>query len=130
MAQVAPPPARKSASRGKTQFRHEFSAPAVGHPAAVLVGEDGALSGQRFSIEQDPFWMGAAEDNQLPVERDEFLSSHHACIRFQDGTLLLYDNRSTNGTFVNGERLTERPHPVGPGDRIRIGRSNFVLMIP
>jgi Mg-chelatase subunit ChlD len=122
-------PTQRSASRGKTRFRLEFSAPAAGQPAAVLVGE-GDLSGQRFLIEEDPFWIGAAEGNQLALEGDDFLSSHHACIRFQDGSLLLYDNRSTNGTFLNDERLTERPHPLGPGDRIRVGHSNFLVMAP
>ena len=123
-AAIGPP------TRRKTQVRHEFSTPAAGRPAAVLRGEEGPFSGESFAIEQDPFWIGAADDNQLALQNDDFLSSYHACVRFQEGSMFLYDNRSTNGTFVNGERLAELPRPLGVGDRISVGHSTFAVQVP
>ena len=123
---VAPSPA----SRRKTQFRRELSAPQPGHPTVVLAVEEGAVAGERFAVESNPFWIGSAEGNDLAVPEDAHLSGNHACLQFHEGTLLLYDNQSTNGTFVNGERLSDVPAVVGPGDRIRAGRSTFVVLAP
>jgi hypothetical protein len=117
-------------SRRHTVIRHEASQPALGQPAVFLAGEDGKAAGSRFAVEKDPFWIGADPGNDLSFEGDEFLSSHHACIRFSEGTLLVYDNHSTNGTFVNGERLTDLPRPLGLGDRLRVGHSTFVVLAP
>lgn len=126
-ADLPGPLPRPHRSRRNTQIRHDFAAPTKERPTALLALED---QEKRFPVEEDPFWIGAAEDNHLVVEQDQFLSSHHACIRFQEGTLLLYDNRSTNGTFVNSERLAELPRPLGLGDRIRVGHSTFVVLAP
>ncbi len=124
------PVAPSFASRRKTQFRRELSAPQPGHPTVVLAVEEGAAVGERFAVESNPFWIGSAEGNDLLVAEDTHLSGNHACLQFHEGTLLLYDNQSTNGTFVNGERLSDVPAVVGPGDRIRAGHSTFVVLAP
>jgi EmrB/QacA subfamily drug resistance transporter len=48
------------------------------------------------------------------------LSRHHARIRLSNGTPMLEDLDSTNGTFLNGKRI-ETPQPLKAGDRIGIG---------
>jgi hypothetical protein len=55
---------------------------------------------------------------------DPFASSRHAKITRQGRTLVLTDLGSTNGTYLNDEPLTG-PQPLHPGDRIRIGDSQF-----
>lgn len=113
--------------RRRTQIRTEFTSPEPGRPAAVLLAQEGAVCGASLPIETSPFWIGAEQQNTLCIAEDEFVSGYHACIEFRDGTLLLYDNHSTNGTLLNGERLVETPRPLGLGDRITIGHSLFVL---
>ena len=117
-----------SRPRRKTQIRTPFTAPAAGQPAAILKGVDGALAEKTFDIEVDPFWIGSEESNQMPVDGDDFISGNHACIRFHEGSLLLYDNGSTNGTFLNEERVADTPRSLTPGDRVRFGRTSFVLL--
>jgi pSer/pThr/pTyr-binding forkhead associated (FHA) protein len=46
-------------------------------------------------------------------------SRRHAKIVYQDGGFVVHDLASTNGTFVNGERVEERR--LEPGDRIQVG---------
>jgi len=94
------------------------------------VGESGSLTGVRFAIDRDPFWIGAEEGNDLTIQEDAYLSSRHAWLRFHEGTLLVQDRGSTNGTFVNGERLGEGPSPIAPGDHIRVGRTSFLVLAP
>ncbi|MFF8844295.1 FHA domain-containing protein [Streptomyces sp. NPDC015127] len=70
--------------------------------------------------------IGRAADNHLVVE-DLTVSRHHAELRvLADGTYEIVDIGSHNGTFLNGRRVTRAP--VGPGDIVGIGHSNFCLV--
>jgi pSer/pThr/pTyr-binding forkhead associated (FHA) protein len=55
---------------------------------------------------------------------DPFASSRHARITRQGHVLVIEDLGSTNGTYLNDEPLNG-PQPLHPGDRIRIGDSEF-----
>ncbi len=55
---------------------------------------------------------------------DPFASSRHAQISRQGHVLVIEDLGSTNGTYLNDEAITG-PQPLHPGDRIRIGDSEF-----
>ena len=92
------------------------------------MAEEGKFTGTAFPIETSPFWIGSEDASQLFVEGDTFLSGFHACIEFKEGTLLLHDNHSTNGTFLNGQPVKDMPRALGYGDKIKVGRSVFVVM--
>ncbi len=62
-------------------------------------------------------------DVEIRLE-DPFASSRHARISRQGHLLVIEDLGSTNGTFLNEEQLGG-PQPLHPGDRIRIGDSEF-----
>jgi hypothetical protein len=64
-------------------------------------------------------------DVEIQLE-DPFASTRHARIERQGGVLVLEDLGSTNGTFLNGEPLSG-PQPLHPGDRVRIGDSEFTF---
>ncbi len=70
--------------------------------------------------------IGRATDNDL-VLRDERVSRHHGRIAGRRGTLLYTDLGSTNGTEVNGERVSEVV--LGAGDRIRVGASTLEVEV-
>ncbi len=56
------------------------------------------------------------------------VSRRHAKIQRQEDQFFVQDLGSTNGTFVNGQRLPpNRPHPLQAGDRLRLGRLELTL---
>lgn len=70
--------------------------------------------------------IGRATDNDL-VLRDERVSRHHGRIAGRGGTLVYTDLDSTNGTDVNGERVSEVV--LGAGDLIRVGASTLQVEV-
>ena len=62
-------------------------------------------------------------DVEIRLE-DPFASSRHARISRQGHVFVIEDLGSTNGTYLNDEPL-DGPQPLHPGDRIRIGDSEF-----
>ena len=71
-----------------------------------------------------PIRIGRAPECEL-VLRDSRVSRRHARLFARDGVLILTDLGSTNGTLVNGNRITEVA--LGAGDRIQIGESSLVV---
>ena len=69
--------------------------------------------------------VGSAETNDV-VLRGRFVSARHAVISYsQEGGFKVVDLDSTNGTFVNAERVREKR--IGDGDRIRFGNIQGIL---
>lgn len=72
--------------------------------------------------------IGRSADNGITLD-DAFLSANHAhFIRKGRRRFLLQDNSSQNGTFRNGKRLGARPVRLKNGDRIGIGRTEFLFV--
>lgn len=67
--------------------------------------------------------MGRGEAAEIRLE-DPFASSRHAQLSRQGAIVVIEDLGSTNGTYLN-EELLQGPQPLHPGDRIRIGDSEF-----
>ncbi|MCX8111766.1 MAG: FHA domain-containing protein [Bacteroidia bacterium] len=65
-----------------------------------------------------PITIGRASDNAIVIT-DSTVSSRHARLFLQGNRWYIQDLGSTNGTFVNGQRITQ--HPIQVGDRIRMG---------
>ncbi len=74
-----------------------------------------------------PYSIGRAPDNQLVVN-DVKASSHHAQLRPNGQNYEVIDLDSSNGTFVNEQRLVPRvPRLLSANDQIRIGDTTFVF---
>lgn len=71
-----------------------------------------------LDLVDDKISLGRVVDNHIPLE-DPSISSHHAEFILQGETYLLRDLGSTNGTFVNGQPITEAL--LAPGDEVRFG---------
>ncbi len=73
-----------------------------------------------------PYTIGRAPDNQLLVN-DPKVSSHHAQIRPEGEGYEIVDLGSSNGTFVNEQRLVPNmPRLLQTGDQVRIGDTKCV----
>jgi hypothetical protein len=83
------------------------------------------MQGQRAGLEYDlpPQTTLGRGDVEISFE-DAFASSRHARIELQNGLAVLEDLGSTNGTYLNGEKL-EGPYSLRAGDQIAIGDTLF-----
>ena len=72
--------------------------------------------------------VGRLGDNDVHLD-DGSVSSHHAEIVIRDGSAVLIDKESTNGTYLNGEQVTGE-HPLNKGDEIYFGGVRSVFMAP
>lgn len=82
----------------------------------------GARAGQREVFEKSVIAVGRhpLSDLRFDPELDLDVSTRHAEIRGLDGRYVIHDNTSTNGTFVNGERVLP-DRELHDGDRIAFG---------
>ncbi len=82
----------------------------------------GSQSGTQVQLAQAVIRIGRHPENDLRfhVELDRDASSRHAEIRLEDGRYVLTDLGSTNGTILNGERITG-PRALQDGDTIEFG---------
>lgn len=85
----------------------------------------GALKGQRLVIKTPVVNIGRADYNDL-VFPDESVSTTHAKLQRREGVWVLVDLDSTNGTFVDGERI-KGESPLAPGATVRFGDVSVVF---
>jgi pSer/pThr/pTyr-binding forkhead associated (FHA) protein len=90
----------------------------------VVVTSPALRSGEEHAIATGPLLLGRDSENDVPLVRDEFTSGRHARIDPRGDGVWIEDAGSTNGTFVNGVRLTT-PRRLSPGDVIRIGETDL-----
>ncbi len=88
---------------------------APGHDPGMIYDLDGELV------------LGRGERAEIRLE-DPFASSRHALIYEQGNIVVIEDLDSTNGTYLN-EELLQTPRPLHPGDRVRIGDSEFAFEV-
>jgi pSer/pThr/pTyr-binding forkhead associated (FHA) protein len=95
---------------------------------AILLVLRGPDEGRQFELRHDEIPIGRSVPAALGVLLDSrSVSRVHACIFREQGQYLLADQKSRNGTRVNGERLRpESRVPLRDGDRIEI--CNYVLV--
>ncbi len=84
-----------------------------------LVMQTGPTPGKIFPLEQDVITIGREADNAIVVN-DAEVSRKHVQFVFQDGKFTITDLGSTNGTFVNGQRLVGQ-RVLEPGEFISLG---------
>lgn len=84
----------------------------------VVVSGPAELKGVRLALDA-PVRIGRAPDAELVVA-DDFVSTHHAQVVPGPSGPVLEDLGSTNGTLLNGRRVT-RPTVLSSGDDLEVG---------
>jgi hypothetical protein len=105
--------------RREARVRVPLRRSALGEVVLVEPGPTGLEAGKVFPLAAVSS-IGRGLRNTVSID-DEFLSAEHSLLSWRDGTWWVEDLGSTNGTFVNGVRVS-RPVPIASGDLIEVGR--------
>ncbi|MGQ9657849.1 MAG: FHA domain-containing protein [Fimbriimonadales bacterium] len=93
-------------------------------PATRIVATQGPYAGQAFVLTGDLMTIGRDATHAIALVNDMGVSRTHAQIVRQADQTLIEDLGSTNGTYVNGVRISA-PTPIKPGDTLQLGASLF-----
>jgi predicted component of type VI protein secretion system len=91
---------------------------------AKLVVLSAGLSGRSHELKADKTTIGRVEDNTFQLAEPS-VSSHHCEVELRGSDVLVKDLNSTNGTFINGEKVTESV--LKPGQTLRLGQVEIRL---
>jgi hypothetical protein len=94
---------------------------------AVLLYQEGTADEQIYPFNGDEMTLGRGRDNDIQVKNDSKVSRYHCKLFRRGGSFYIEDNKSANGTLVNGERITERR--LFGGEEIIIGETFFRFRI-
>ena len=91
----------------------------------VLEGVSPGIEGRRYTLRAGRQTIGRRDDNDIVLDEPS-VSSSHAWILNQQGHHVVMNMLSTNGTFVNDQRVHEAT--LKHGDRVRLGQAEFVFL--
>lgn len=98
-------------------------APKEKPPEKLVVVDPANKKGAEFAL-TDEVTVGRAGGCGVLLEEDTFVSQLHARLFRRDGQLFVEDLGSTNGTFLNSNKVTA-PVAVRRGDKIQFGRTTL-----
>ena len=94
---------------------------------ANLMVHGGANNGTMIPLSGRPLTLGRRQDNDV-VLNDTTVSRRHALIMEAPGGFVLRDLSTTNGTYVNMDRVGDGERALADGDRIRLADSDVTLV--
>jgi len=80
--------------------------------------------GDTYALDASALTVGRAANNDVSIDGDEYASARHARFEPRRDGVYVEDVGSTNGTFVNGIRLT-RERRLTRGDIVRVGETDL-----
>jgi predicted component of type VI protein secretion system len=101
---------------------HDAAAPFSGR--LVVASSPTLREGEERTLDSAPVTVGRSGQNDVKLEGDDYASAKHARIEPRRDGVWVEDVGSTNGTFLNGIKLT-RPRKLTPGDVVRIGETEL-----
>ena len=96
-------------------------------PAITLIERSGAAENKESSYTIPEITFGRDPGNTIFLE-DETVSNRHAVLNYRNGHWWIEDNFSTNGTFLNDEKIVA-PTILISGDDIHIGNQFYEIVI-
>src|SRR5881296_1842095 len=91
---------------------------------AKLVVLSAGMTGRTHELKAEKTTIGRVEDNTFQIAEPS-VSSHHCEIVLRGDDVLVRDLSSTNGTYINGEKVSESPLKVG--QILRLGQIEMRL---
>ena len=99
-------------------------AAAVARGRLVVLDSPALREGEVLTVNSLPVTLGRGGQNTVALDGDDFASAQHARVEARGDGLWIEDLGSTNGTFVNGARVTT-PRKLQPGDVLRVGQTDL-----
>jgi pSer/pThr/pTyr-binding forkhead associated (FHA) protein len=94
-------------------------------PAKLVVLKSPTLKpGEQHELNSAALTIGRSGQNDIQLRGDGFASATHARFEPRGDGIWVHDVGSTNGTFVNGIKLSE-PRRLDPGDVVRVGETDL-----
>jgi pSer/pThr/pTyr-binding forkhead associated (FHA) protein len=91
---------------------------------AKLVIQNQGMTGRACELHTDRTTIGRVEDNTFQIA-DPSVSSHHCEVHLRGSEILIRDLNSTNGSFINGNKIEESV--LKPGQILRLGQVELKL---
>ena len=91
-------------------------------PKLVVLSE--GLTGRSYELKVEKTTIGRVEDNAFQIP-EQSVSSHHCEVLLKGSDIVVKDLNSTNGTFINGEKITKKV--LKPGQVLRLGQIELRL---
>src|SRR5438477_12661681 len=91
---------------------------------AKLVLLSAGMTGRSHELKVDKTTIGRVEDNTFQFAEPS-VSSHHCEVLLRGSEVVVRDLNSTNGTYINGEKVTESA--LKPGQVLRLGQIEMRL---
>jgi len=114
---------------GNTELIFHTGRPRLQRQAAArraeLVVQAGPAAGTRYPLRGAVTTLGRHASNDIALPQDPKASTRHAEIRQEGTQFVIYDLNSTNGTFVNDQRIQR--HLLRPGDIVRVGQTELTF---
>lgn len=86
----------------------------------------GSFAGQSFELNEQGGTIGRADTNTI-ILKENSVSSKHATVTFSDGDFRIKDENSSNGVFVNGEKVVEKV--LNDGNTLKLGSNEAYVKI-
>jgi hypothetical protein len=90
----------------------------------IVVSSPTLREGEEHELDSKPLTFGRGPQNDITLSGDDYASARHARIEPRRDGVWVEDIGSTNGTFLNGIKLT-RPRKLTPGDVVRVGETEL-----
>ncbi|HVB22767.1 MAG TPA: FHA domain-containing protein [Ktedonobacteraceae bacterium] len=100
----------------------------ISNPASFVLRSENGTVLQEFPLEKQEIAIGRAPNSDILLSKDKLTSRRHATVYYENGQYVLRDERSANGTFVNGQQLEEMtPRVLQDGDHVGIGEHELIF---
>lgn len=110
--------------RAEHPLSREEASKVEGFSGFALVVEQGPRAGLTFLLPEGNTTVGRHPESDIFLN-DVTVSRHHCRFVVADGELSVEDSGSTNGTYVNEQRVDSSS--LSPGDEVLVGRFHFVV---
>jgi len=125
-AAAVPASAPAAPAASKPASAKPSTGPATVATAKRLVITSGPKAGLELPITGESLSIGRSSESALVI-RDDYTSSRHARLVLRGDTWTIEDLDSTNGTYVNGKRVTGAAVTLSLGTPIKVGATTFEL---
>ncbi len=100
----------------------------IEQPARFILRADNGDVLQEYPLDKPEITIGRAPNSDILLSKDKLTSRRHATVHYENNTYMLRDERSANGTFVNGQQIEElAPVALNDGDHIGIGEHELIF---